>query len=202
LAAVLGGTQSLHTNAKDEALALPTEASALLALRTQQIIAHESGVAGSIDPLAGSYLIEHLTQRIEEEAQDYIRKIDDMGGAVAAVENGFIRREIEESAYRYQQEIEAGTKKVVGVNIYTTHDDLRYETLRVRPEVELNQKERLKEVKRQRDQKVVQAHLEDLKKVARGDDNLMEPIIELVRLRATLGEISDALREVFGEHKD
>ncbi|HID32082.1 MAG TPA: methylmalonyl-CoA mutase, partial [bacterium (Candidatus Stahlbacteria)] len=202
LAAVLGGTQSLHTNAKDEALALPTEESVLLALRTQQIIAHESGVANTIDPLAGSYLIESLTSRIEEEASDYIKKIDEIGGAVGAVEKGFFKKEIEESAYRYQKEIESGRRKLVGVNIYPEGDGMRYEILKVRPEVEVSQKERLIKIKKTRNKKRIDDLLEKLKTEAKGDGNLMPVIIELVRLRATIGEISDALREVFGEHKD
>ncbi|RKX71724.1 methylmalonyl-CoA mutase [candidate division WOR-3 bacterium] len=202
LAAVLGGTQSLHTNAKDEALALPTEDSALLALRTQQIIAHESGVAQTIDPLAGSYLIEYLTDQIEKEARDYIDQIDRMGGAIAAVENGFFRREIEDSAYQYQKEVEEKKRKIVGVNIFTDDRQPRYEILKVRPEVEHRQIEQLRAIKKNRDQRRVTTLLSQLKEEAAGKKNLMPTIIELVRVRATLGEISDALRAVFGEYKE
>ncbi|HID32069.1 MAG TPA: methylmalonyl-CoA mutase, partial [bacterium (Candidatus Stahlbacteria)] len=201
LAAVLGGTQSLHTNSKDEALALPTESSSLLALRTQQIIAHESGVPKTIDPLAGSYLIEHLTDRIEAGVEDYIAHIDRMGGAISAVEQGYYNREIEESAYLYQQEVEAERRRVVGVNIYTETELPRIKTLRVEPEIENRQRDFLKKVMKNRNNSKISNKLHELKGLAQSGENLMVPIIDLVRLRATLGEISDVLRQVFGEHK-
>ncbi len=201
LAAVLGGTQSLHTNSRDEALSLPTEQSAAIALRTQQIIAHESGVADTVDPLGGSYCVEALTDRIEEEASRYIAEIDRLGGALRAIETGFISREIQASAYRYQREIESRQRIVVGVNQYVTGETASGQLLRVDPRVQEEQVARLKALKASRDTARVQAALAALEEAARGDANLMPPILEAVRAYATLGEICDVLRSVFGEYR-
>ncbi len=201
LAAVLGGTQSLHTNSRDEALALPTEESVRIALRTQQIIAHESGVGSTVDPLGGSYAIESMTNRIEEEAADYIQRIDDMGGAVRAIEKGFQAREIEDSAYRYQMEVETEDRIVVGVNAFIVEEEeFAGELLKVNPEVERAQVGRLKALRSRRNQKAVDDALRALEDGARGDSNLMPLIREAVRVYTTLGEISDTLRGVFGTH--
>ncbi len=201
LAAVLGGTQSLHTNSKDEALALPTEESALLALRTQQIIAYESGVADTVDPLAGSYFVEKLTNELELRAQEYIAKIDDLGGAIAAIESGYIQREIHEAAYRYQCQIERRERIIVGVNEFVSGTYEVPEILRVDPELEEKQKRRLAELRAQRDNASVKRALEKVEQVARDGGNLMVPILDAVRALATLGEISDAMRRVFGEYR-
>ena len=201
LASVLGGTQSLHTNSFDEAYALPSEEAVKIALRTQQIIAYESGVADTIDPLAGSYYIEYLTDRIEEEAMRYIGKIDSMGGAVAAIEKGYIQREIVESAYRYQKEIESKEKVVVGINEFTTEEWTPITILRVDPAVEEKQIERLNKIKRKRNRVKVDNALDQLRRAAEGDENLMSIILEAVKTYASLGEICGVLREVFGEYK-
>ncbi|MFO7171684.1 MAG: methylmalonyl-CoA mutase family protein [Bacillota bacterium] len=201
LAAVLGGTQSLHTNAFDEALALPTERSARIALRTQQIIAHESGVTETVDPLAGSYYVEYLTSEIERRALAYIEKIDAMGGAVAAIEQGYIQREIQEAAYRYQQEVESGQRVVVGVNRYQVEEEPPTDLLQVDPAVAERQKERIARVKARRDGTLVAERLDALRRAARGSENLMPYILEAVKAYATLGEIADALRDVFGEYR-
>ena len=201
LASVLGGTQSLHTNSFDEAYALPSEEAVRIALRTQQIIAYESGVADTIDPLAGSYYIEYLTNRIEEEAMKYISKIDSMGGAVAAIEKGYIQREIVESAYRYQKEIESSEKVVVGVNEFTTEEKTPIPILRVDPAVEKRQNERLNRMKGKRNNAKVNSALDELRHVAEGDENLMPVILEAVKAYASLGEICGVLREVFGEYR-
>ncbi len=202
LAAVLGGTQSLHTNSRDEALALPTEESVRIALRTQQIIAQESGVAGTIDPLAGSYAIESLTGSIEEQARDYIERIDDMGGAVRAIEVGYQAKEIEEASYRYQMEVEAGDRIVVGVNAFTVEEEnFEGELLKVDPELEKAQVERVRAVRSRRSQAEVDDRLRALEDAAKGTDNLMPHIREAVSAYATLGEVSDSLRKVFGIHK-
>jgi methylmalonyl-CoA mutase N-terminal domain/subunit len=201
LASVLGGTQSLHTNSFDEAYALPSEEAVSIALRTQQVIAYESGVADTIDPLAGSYYIEYLTNKIEEEAMKYIDRIDSMGGAVAAVEKGYIQREIVESAYRYQKEIESKEKVVVGVNEFTTEEETPIPILRVDQAVEKKQIERLNMIKRKRDNKKVNEVLDKLRHAAKSDENLMPVILEAVKEYASLGEICDVLREVFGEYK-
>jgi methylmalonyl-CoA mutase, N-terminal domain len=204
LAAVLGGAQSLHTNARDEALALPTEASARLALRTQQILAHESGVTETPDPLAGSYLVESLTTRLEEAAREYLAEIDAMGGTLAAIEGGFQQRQIQESAYRVQQAIERGDLVVVGVNRY--RDDGAGEGTppiqRIDPEGERRQVERVRRVRAERDPAAWEAALRRLEDAARGEDNLLPPIIEAVRAYATVGEISDRLRVAWGEHRE
>ena len=202
LAAVLGGTQSLHTNSFDEAYALPSEQAVTIALRTQQIIAYESGVADTIDPLGGSYYVEYLTNKIEEEAVKYIEQIDDMGGAVAAIEKGFMQREIMESAYRYQKEVENKKRIVVGVNEFVAEEKTPIKILRVDPEIEEKLVERLNNVKRQRDNAKVKEALNNLRKAAEKEDvNLMPFIIQAVKEYATLGEICDTLRGVFGEYK-
>ena len=202
LAAVLGGTQSLHTNSYDEALALPSEEAVRIALRTQQIIAHESGVTDTVDPLAGSYYVESLTREIEEKAEEYIKRIDAMGGAIKAIESGYIQREIMESAYRYQKEIEARERIVVGVNEYVIEEEKRtLKLLKVDPAVRERQIARLQEVRRRRDNAKVAELLAKLEEAARGSDNLMPIILECVEAYATLGEICDVLRKVFGEYK-
>jgi len=201
LAAVLGGTQSLHTNSRDEALWLPTEESVQIALRTQQVIAYESGVADTIDPLGGSYYVEHLTEEIERRAREYLARIEEMGGAIAAIEVGYIQREIQDSAYRQQQAIEAGESVVVGVNRFSDDQKVRLPRLTVDPGIEQEQCERLRALKARRDGRLVAERLEALKRAARGQDNLMPPILAAVKAYATLGEICDALREVFGEYE-
>ncbi|GAB4473557.1 MAG: methylmalonyl-CoA mutase family protein [Anaerolineae bacterium] len=201
LAAVLGGTQSLHTNSMDEALALPTELAVQVALRTQQIIAHESGVADSIDPLAGSYLIEHLTDSIEAQAAEYIRQIDEMGGVLRAIEQGFINREIQEAAYRYQRQVETGEQVVVGVNAFTVEEEVPIEVLRVDPAIEARQRQRLAELRAGRDNEKVSALRSRLAEAARGTENLMPLFIECVENDVTLGEICGTLREVFHEYR-
>jgi methylmalonyl-CoA mutase, N-terminal domain len=200
LAAVLGGTQSLHTNARDEALALPTEASALLALRTQQIIAGESGVTSTVDPLGGSYYIEKLTDEIEQGAQEYLRKIDAMGGVLRAIESGYIQREIQESAYRYQQRIESGEQVVVGVNRYQDQHAASPPLFHLNLEAERAQVERLHCLRAQRDNDRVRAALAEVESTARSDENLLPPILEAVKAYATVGEIAGTLRGVFGEY--
>ncbi len=203
LAAVLGGTQSLHTNSYDEALALPTEESVRIALRTQQIIAYESGVGDTVDPLAGSYAIEAMTNEIERRAKEYIEKIDALGGMVKAIESGYVQREINESAYRYQLSVENGERIIVGVNKFQIEEDIPINNiLKVDPEDEEKQKARLRKLKERRDNEKVKKALERVRKAAEGDENLMPPIIDAVRVYATVGEISDTLREVFGEYTE
>ena len=199
LAAILGGTQSLHVNSWDEALALPTEESAQLSLRTQQVIAHESGVADTVDPLAGSYYIESLTNKLEEEAFAYIEEIDRMGGALAALDNGYQMNEIHESAFELQQQIEAKDRIVVGVNRYESEDPPIRKLQTIDPEQTKRQLDRLARVKRDRDEAEVERALEHLAYTARSQDNTMPAILECVEAYATVGEISDALRSVFGE---
>ena len=201
LAAVLGGTQSLHTNSFDEALALPSELAVRVALRTQQIIAYESGVADVIDPLGGSYYVEWLTDKIEEEAMRYIEKIDSMGGAVEAIEKGYIQREIVESAYRYQREIETKQRIIVGVNEFVTEERVPIEILKIDPKIEETLIERLRMIKKQRDNVKVREVLEDLRKAAERDENLMPVILKAVKAYATVGEICNVLREVYGEYR-
>lgn len=200
LAAVLGGTQSLHTNAKDEALALPTEDSARIALRTQQIIANESGVTDTVDPLGGSYFIENLTDELEEYVFDYIRKIDDMGGAVSAVEQGYMQREIHQAAYETQKKIESGEEVVVGMNRFKLEDEPKPELHRIDPELQRKQIEKLETLRTTRDQHRVSARLEELRSGAKGTSNLMPLIINCVRDYCTVGEICGILREEFGEY--
>jgi methylmalonyl-CoA mutase N-terminal domain/subunit len=200
LSAVFGGTQSLHTNSMDEALWLPTEKAVRVALRTQQIIAYESGVADSVDPLAGSYLIEHLTDEIEKGATDYISKIDDMGGALQAIEKGYMQNEIQNAAYEAQQAIEKKEQIVVGVNQFQVQEDMTLERLKVDPAIELGQRERLKALRETRDQRLVEELLGKLTDAARGTENLMPLFIECVENDITLGEICNTLREVWGEY--
>ncbi len=201
MSAVLGGTQSLHTNSFDEALALPSETAVQVALRTQQVIAYETAVSDTVDPLAGSYYLENLTDAIEIKAQEYIDQIDRLGGAVAAIEQGFVQREIGASAYRYQQEIEKGERVVVGLNRFQVKGEEQIPLLKVAPGMEEQQRARLKELKQTRDNAMVLQTLAQLKTVAQGADNLMPPILSAVRTLATLGEICDTLREVFGEYE-
>ncbi|MGE5633405.1 MAG: methylmalonyl-CoA mutase [Caulobacteraceae bacterium] len=201
LAAVLGGTQSLHTNSKDEALALPTEDSVRIALRTQQIVAYESGVTETVDPLAGSYYVESLTSQIEEKAAAYIKKIDELGGAARAIERGYIQQEIQDSAYNCQKEIEAGERIVVGMNKFQIKEAAPKGLLRVDPVVGELQKKKLETLRNERDNKKVDDTLAALKNAAKGDDNLMPFILDAVKAYATLGEICGVLREAFGEYQ-
>ncbi|MBU4267641.1 MAG: methylmalonyl-CoA mutase family protein [Acidobacteria bacterium] len=203
LAAVLGGTQSLHTNSMDEALALPSEDSVRVALRTQQIIAYESGVADTIDPLAGSYYVEALTNEIEKEVWKYLDKIEAMGGMLAAIEAGYPQQQIQDSSYSYQKEIDSGEQVIVGVNQFQVQEDLSHlKTLKVSPEGEELQKNRLLKIKKERDAAAVQTALAKVKAAAAGSGNLMPPILEAVKVYATLQEIADQMRAVFGEYKE
>ncbi|MSQ48244.1 MAG: methylmalonyl-CoA mutase [Deltaproteobacteria bacterium] len=201
LAAVLGGTNSLHTNSRDEALALPTEDSVRIALRTQQVIACESGVADTIDPLAGSYFVESLTDQLEAKAVEYIERIDKLGGAVKAIEAGYQQREIHEAAFRYQQAIENKEQVIVGVNDFTVEEDHQGELLKIDRGLEQQQQQKLAAVRAERNQAATQAALGKIETVARDGGNLMPVIIDAVRSYATLGEISDAMRTVFGEYR-
>ncbi|MBI4759463.1 MAG: methylmalonyl-CoA mutase, partial [Chloroflexi bacterium] len=200
--AVLGGTQSLHTNSMDEALALPSETAVRIALRTQQIIAHESGVTNTIDPLAGSYFMEALTNQTEREVYDYFEKIEKLGGVIKAIERGFFQRELAESASRYQREIEARERTIVGVNDYVTEEPLSIPLLRMDPEGERKQRARLARVKAERDNEAVARTLEAVRHAAQGKENLMPHFIDAVKAYATLGEICDVLREVFGLYRE
>jgi len=202
LAAVLGGTQSLHTNAMDEALALPTEQAARLALRTQQVIANESGVADTADPLAGSYAIEELTNEVERRAAKYLEKIDAMGGMLRAIETGYVQKEIQESAYRYQRAIETEEAIVVGVNRFQSEEGTSVPTLRVDPVIEQQQIDRLRAVRARRDQQLAETTLGNLEEAARSDGNLVPKILDCVEAYATVGEISNRLRGVWGEYKE
>ncbi|WP_025323860.1 acyl-CoA mutase large subunit family protein [Deferrisoma camini] len=202
LAAVLGGTQSLHTNSRDEALCLPTEDSVRIALRTQQIIAHESGVADSADPLAGSYLVEAMTDQIERRAQEYIDKIDDLGGVIKAIEAGYIQKEIGDAAYAYQKAVETGEQIVVGVNKFQIDEDLPKNILRVDPEVEAYQREKTARVRAERDAAAADRALGALRRAATEGTNVMPPILDAVKAYATLGEICDVLRGVYGEYTE
>ena len=201
LAAVLGGTQSLHTNSMDEALSLPTEETVQVALRTQQILAYESGVTDTVDPLAGSYYVEHLTDEIERRAVDYLERIERMGGALGAIESGFIQREIQESAYRHQQAVESGERVVVGVNRFQVREERHLRALRIDESVQRAQTQRLKQLRAERDSSAVTRALRELEVAAAGDDNLMPYILQAVAAYATLGEICAVLRRVFGEHR-
>ncbi|BEU88635.1 methylmalonyl-CoA mutase family protein [Selenomonas sp. TAMA-11512] len=201
-AAVMGGTQSLHTNSRDEALALPTEESVTVALRTQQIVAYESGLADVIDPLAGSYYVESMTDRLEKEAMEYIKKIDDLGGAVAAIEKGYIQKEIQDSAYAWQMDVESGAKTIVGVNKFQMDEEPPKGLLKVDASVGEKQKEKLAAMKAKRDNAAVEAALADLRKAcADENENLMPHILAAVKTYATLGEICGVMREVFGEYE-
>jgi methylmalonyl-CoA mutase N-terminal domain/subunit len=202
LSAVLGGTQSLHTNSRDEAYATPTEDSVTIALRTQQVIAHESGITDIVDPLAGSYAIEKLTDEIEVKALEYIEKIDSMGGAIKAVESGFMQNEILNSAYAYQKAIENQDLIIVGLNEFVTYEEPLTDVLRIDPEVERYQKEKLVEVKAERDLSRVKRTLEALREAAEGNGNIVPPVLDAVKAYATVGEISNTLRGVFGEYRE
>jgi methylmalonyl-CoA mutase N-terminal domain/subunit len=200
LAAVLGGTQSLHTNSMDEAYCLPTEKAVRVALRTQQVLAHESGVGNTIDPLAGSYFVEALTNELEEEAYEYFDKIESMGGVIAAIEKGYPQREIADAAYRYQKEIETNKRVIVGVNDFVLEgEDLTIPVLKIDPEVERRQIERLNKTRKERDNRKIQEALDGLRKASEGTDNVMPHVVDAVKAYATVGEICDVWRDVFGE---
>jgi methylmalonyl-CoA mutase N-terminal domain/subunit len=202
LAAVLGGTQSLHTNSRDEALALPTEESVRIALRTQQIVAEESGVTNTIDPLAGSYYVEAMTDLIEKEANEYIKKIDFLGGMTEAIDSGFVQTEIQKSAYKYEMEIEENERIIVGVNKYQVKEPEHKDLLKIDIKVQDEQIKFLKKIRAERNNEEVDKKLKELKKAAEGNDNLMPFIIDAVRTYASIGEISNTLRSVFGEYKE
>jgi methylmalonyl-CoA mutase N-terminal domain/subunit len=202
LAAVLGGTQSLHTNSRDEALALPTEESARIALRTQQLIAYESGVVNTVDPCGGAYYIESLTNSIEREARELLDRIEALGGTLAAIESGYIQRQIQESAYKAQVAIDTSEAVVVGVNQYTTDEPNRIEVFSLDPTLEEQQRARVAAVRRERDQAAWQAAIAAVEQAAKGSDNLVPAIINAVEARATVGEIADAMRRAFGEYKE
>jgi methylmalonyl-CoA mutase N-terminal domain/subunit len=202
LAAVLGGTQSLHTNSLDEALALPTEEAVRIAVRTQQIAALETGVANTIDPLGGSYFVEALTDELERQAYDYFEQIDEMGGMIRAIEQGFPMREISDASARYQRELEENKRHMVNVNIYEPQDEQEMELHRIDPEVSKGQVERLEKLKQNRDNDLVEKRLGELKEACQGDQNTMYPILDAVRAYATVGEISAAMQEVFGDYRE
>jgi methylmalonyl-CoA mutase N-terminal domain/subunit len=202
LAAVMGGTQSLHTNSMDEALALPSELAARIALRTQQIIDHESGVANSIDPLAGSFLVETLTNGMEEETYQIFERVEDLGGVIPAIEAGYFQQEIAQSAYRYQREIDSKQRIVVGVNEYRQDEPMTIPLLRMDPEGYKRQVGRLNQLKRERDNDDVNRKLDALRAAAEGTENMMPFIVDAVRAHATLGETCGVLREVFGEYRE
>src|SRR5439155_8618190 len=201
VAAVLGGTQSLHTNSFDEALSLPTERAVKIALRTQQVIGYETGVPDTVDPVGGSYFVESLTDEVEERAWEYLEKIDGMGGAVAAIEAGFFQDEIHEAAFRINQGMESGDRVVVGVNRFVDADDEPVEIQTIDEEDVARQVERVRTLRKDRDDAAVHAALGEVEATARGTDNLLPPMKEALRARATLGEVSDALRRVFGEYR-
>ncbi len=201
LAAALGGTQSLHTNGFDEALGLPTEKAARIALRTQQIIAFESGITATPDPLAGSYFVETLTDEVEAKAWEYIEKIDAMGGSVAAIEAGYMQDEIEKAAYEWTTQVDAEQKVIVGVTRVADAEDGEPEVVPLDPELERNQAERLRALRERRDDVAVKAALEDVRAAARGTQNLLPPMKEALRRYATLGEVSDVLRDEFGVYQ-
>jgi methylmalonyl-CoA mutase N-terminal domain/subunit len=198
MAAVLGGAQSLHTNSKDEALALPTEAAVKIALRTQQIVAHESGITKTVDPLAGSYYVESLTDKIEDEVNKYLKKIDRMGGSLAGIERGFFQSEIRQNAYRLKQEIDKGERIIVGVNKFADTVEAKQDLLRIDNSIEVKQAKNLKELRSTRDNNKVENLLSKMKSASESEENLMPHIINAVKSYATLGEISNTFREVFG----
>ncbi len=202
LAGVLGGTQSLHTNSYDEALALPTESAVRIALRTQQIIAHETGVANTIDPLGGSYFVEALTDELERQAYDYFRRIDELGGMVAAVKQNFPQREIADASYELQQEIDADRRLVVGVNAFTEGDDELTPTLKIDPALERKQIDRLHGVRARREGAAVEARLAELRAAAAGEGNLMPILLDCARAHASEGEIIHALQQVWGDYTE
>jgi methylmalonyl-CoA mutase N-terminal domain/subunit len=201
LSAVLGGTQSLHTNSMDEALALPTEAAVQVALRTQQILAYESGVADTVDPMAGSYYVESLTDQVEEKAKDYIARIDAMGGAMKAIKVGYIQQEIQDVAYRYQQSVDKAEQVIVGVNKFAAKEETPIDLLRVDPIIEQQARDRLTALRAKRDNGKVSEILGRIEQAARGTDILMPLFVEAVEREATLGEICSILRGVFGEYR-
>jgi len=201
LAAVLGGTQSLHTNAYDEAIALPSQKAARLAVRTQQVIANETDLTATVDPFAGSYAMESMTDDVADAADELMARVEDLGGAVAAIEQGFQKAEIERSAYQVTREIDAGERVVVGVNKFTVPSDEPYESLRFDPELEEQQARRLATLRSERDAGQVRRRIDDLKKAATGSQNLLVPLREALRHRATVGEVCDALREVWGRYQ-
>jgi methylmalonyl-CoA mutase, N-terminal domain len=198
LGAVLGGTQSLHTNSYDEAIALPTEKAARLALRTQQVLAYETDVTATVDPFAGSYVVEALTDETEAAARDLMRQVEDFGGAVAAIEKGFQKQEIERSAYKIAQEIDGGDRIIVGLNKFGIAAEEPYEPLRVDPAIEAQQVDRLATLRAERDNDAVDAALEALREAARGDANCLFPMKDALKARATVGEVCNALRDVWG----
>jgi methylmalonyl-CoA mutase N-terminal domain/subunit len=200
LSAVCGGAQSIHTNAFDEALALPTERSARVALRTQQILAHEAGGTDTADPLGGAFFLEALTRELEEAASALIERVDELGGAVAAIEAGFVQAEVEAAAFRWQQEVEAGERVIVGVNRFLEGDEEPIELHRLDPEIERRQLERIARVREERDSPAAERALAEVRRVAEGDGNLLPPMREALRARCTVGELCGALREVFGTY--
>jgi methylmalonyl-CoA mutase N-terminal domain/subunit len=202
MAGVLGGVQSLHTNSMDETLALPTEQAVTVALRTQQIIAEETGITNTIDPFGGSYAIEALTDRIEHEAMEYIRRIDEMGGMVQAIETGYPQREIAEAAFHYQRQLEKGIKTIVGVNKYSVPEEIPIETLKIEPAIEERQVQRVRKMKRDRNSIAVREALARVSEACRSNQNLMEPVLEAVRREVTVGEISEVFRTEFGVYRD
>jgi methylmalonyl-CoA mutase N-terminal domain/subunit len=203
LSAVLGGTQSLHTNSMDETLALPSEKAALIALRTQQVIAYETGVANTSDPLGGSYFVEALTDKMEAEAEEYFAEIERRGGVLNCIEEGFFQREIAQSAYRFQREIENDERKIVGINDFVLEkENIDIPVLRIDPQVEKEQVAFLKKIKAERDNDAVAATLQNLKKVAEGDGNTFEAILDCARVYVSAGEMCDVLREVWGEYSE
>jgi methylmalonyl-CoA mutase N-terminal domain/subunit len=202
LAAVLGGTQSLHTNSRDEALALPTQQSVKIALRTQQIVAHESGITNTIDPLAGSYYVEELTDQIAKEAENYIKKIDTLGGMINAIEEGYVQREIQKSAYKFNQEVEQGKRIIVGLNKYQEQENSTGELLRINESIQQGQIVFLNQVRKERDNEAVNQKLAAIKIAAEKSDNLMPHILEAVKAYSSIGEICNILRGVFGEYQE
>jgi methylmalonyl-CoA mutase N-terminal domain/subunit len=201
LAAVLGGTQSLHTNSYDEAIALPTEKAARLALRTQQVLAHESDLTATVDPFAGSYALESMTDDIEAAIRELMDAVEEFGGAVAAIERGYQKREIEQSAYDLTTSVEDGSRVIVGVNRFRREDDERYEPMRVNPAIEAQQVQRLARLREERDGDDVRRRLDDLRSAADGTDNVLYPLREALRASATVGEVCTALRDVWGVHR-
>jgi len=202
LAAVLGGTQSLHTNSMDEALCLPTEDAARVALRTQQVLAHESGVPNTIDPLAGSYYVETLTNELEEEAYKYFDRVDALGGVIPAIEKGYFQKEIADSAYRYEREVETKKRIIVGVNEFVADEAITIPVLKIDPEVERKQIRRLNRIRRERDNAKVQDSLDKLRKASEGEANVMPHIVNAVKAYASVGEICDVWRDLFGEWEE
>jgi len=203
LSAVLGGTQSLHTNSRDEALALPSQESAQLALRTQQIIAHESGLPDTVDPLGGSYFVESLTSTFEKKVLEYLKKIEDVGGMLKAIETGFIQKEVQDSAYAYQQMVESGEQVIVGLNAFASaEEEIRFDLYSPPEELEKNQIAKLRRIKETREGDLVSKALRDLKEAAESQNNVMPPLLGAVKAKATLGEITSVLKDVYGTHTE